>query len=312
VITIRSNDELTPTVTVPVKGRGNLAPRAIAWGCPTLPNQIGCDGQQKDRRFTASIRADIGLDGRESFDPEGKPIESFQWKVITRPMGSNAAVFNSTDDRTLRKSATGDFEVDLVGSYDLRLIVRDSRGVASLDRPESHVLITPKDLEVLLKWDVPTDVDLHLVHPGGRVGDYGNRQAGTSTGTDCSTFNRAPNWNDLMSVKDDPRLDIDDVRGRGPEVVSLDTPESGGPYRVWAHYCDSQRVGVPVDVTVEIYVRGVLIQSIPDQSRLVQLRSGQALQMAEIDWDPALPMIRQIRDTSTGTPTSAPGLCMIQ
>ena len=61
-------------------------------------------------------------------------------------------------------------EVDAPGTFDLRLTVRDERGLESLDTPESHVLITPKDLSVLLRteriflypWQRSTPIDYRV------------------------------------------------------------------------------------------------------------------------------------------------------
>lgn len=311
VLSIASNDEDEPVVDVPVRGRANLAPVAVAWGCDKIPMQVGCDGQEQVRSISAGFRRLVGLDGRESVDPEGGRITSYSWRIVERPQGSNAAIFFSGDDITLRDRATGDIEVDRVGRYDLRLIVRDERGVESLDLPESHVLILPKDLEVLLTWDVNIDADLHVVQPGGTVGDYGTGRAGTSTGTDCSSFNRQPNWNDPGSARDDPRLDKDDVTGRGPEIVSLDFPEESGPYRVFAHNCDSQNVNANANVTIEIRVRGQVVATIPEDGAGYRLNPDELWEGAHVTWD-AQTDTAVIEAFEAAAPTSRPDLCMIQ
>lgn len=309
VVSIRSDDEDEPLVEVAVRGYANLAPRAIAWGCEVLRGgQIGCDGAVKRRVWSLGLRQRLGLDGRESADPEGAVISTYRWALEVRPDQSAAAVFHSTDDRNLRKRATGDLEVDRVGRYELRLIVTDDRGLQSLDRPESRITIRPKDLEILLRWDVGTDVDLHVVRPAGTVGDYGTGQVGTSTGSDVTSFNRAPNWNDLATSEDDPRLDIDDVSGRGPEIVSLDGPVDGESYAVFAHYCDSRNVGVPVNVTAEIYVRGVLIATVPEGGAGYPLVSGEVWEAAAVVWRRAA-LMADVTPGLTNRPVLRPDLC---
>ncbi len=310
-VTITSNDEDEPKVDVPVSGRANLAPRAIAWGCDKIPAQVGCDGQMKVRSLSAGFRRLVGLDGRDSYDPEGRRVTGYSWKIIERPAGSNAAIFHSGDDITLRGRATGDIEVDRVGRFDLRLVVKDERGVESLDRPESHVMILPKDLEVLLRWDINTDVDLHLVRPGGVPGDYGTGRVGTSTGSDCSTFNREPNWSDPGTAQDDPSLDKDDVSGSGPEIISVDFPESSGPYQVYAHYCDSQNLSVDANVTIEVRVRGTLVAVVPEHSGGFRLNPGELWRGAELTWDPVTETV-QVVGNEGGTPDLRPELCLIQ
>lgn len=311
VLTIDSNDEDEPRLSVPVRAMANLAPLAVAWGCKTEFGQVGCDGRERVRRTTLGLRDRVGLDGRDSADPEARPLDSYRWVLVQRPAGSSAAVFHSTEDRQLRRSATGDLEIDQTGSYDLRLIVKDARGLESFDTPESHVLIAPKDLEVFLRWDLATDVDLHFVRPGGIVGDYGNRQARTSTGSDCSTYNRAPNWNRPETELDDPSLDIDVVEARGPEIVSMDFPQSNGAYLVYAHYCDSRSVGVPTNVRVEVRVRGVVVATVPESGPGYALASGELWEAARVIWDPITSMA-SVTDLSGTSPVLRPSLCRTQ
>jgi hypothetical protein len=313
VLTIFSDDEDEPEVNVPVRGSANLAPRAIAFACAPEGMRAGCDGApDKARVFTAGLRQRLLLDGRESFDPEGGEIASWRWVIESKPAGSNAAIFHSTEDRTLRKNATGDVEIDVVGTFELRLYVRDDRGLESLDRPESHVTIRPKDLEVLLRWDVATDVDLHFVRPGGMPGDYGTGAAGTSTGSDASTFNRRPNWGDLSISTDDPSLDIDDVSGRGPEVISMDRPAPDGTYEVFAHYCDSRDIGVTANATIEIYVRGEKVATIPETNGLA-LAPGELWRGARVTWRESGGMVRAEVVGGVGErPVNDPSLCRLR
>lgn len=284
LLVVHSNDEERPRIEVPVRGMANLAPRAVAFTCEKVAGQVGCDEQRRQKTTSAGLRRLLGLDGRESWDPEGGPIESYRWVLERRPEGSRAAVYHSSEDIGARRRSTGDIEVDRVGTFSLRLIVRDDRGLESKDDAEARVEIRPKDLEVRLRWDVGTDVDVHLVRPGGAVGDYGSGRVRTSTGSDCSAFNREPNWGDLTSADDDPRLDKDDVTGTGPEIISLDHPESGGAYRLYAHYCDSRRVNVNVYVTAEVWVRGVLVDTVPLMNGFRML-PGQLWEAARIVWD---------------------------
>lgn len=309
VLEIRSNDEDEPAIEVPVRGRANLAPRALAFACekPQAPGAAGCDGEEQLRALTAGFRRIVGLEGRASYDPEGGAISDYRWVIVERPPSSSATVFFSTADLG-RRRATGDIEIDRVGRYDLRLIAKDDRGLESLDREESHVFILPRDLEILLRWDVATDVDLHLVRPGGRLGDYGSGATGTSTGADCSAFNRRPNWMDLTTDADDPSLDKDDVTGRGPEIVSLDRPEAGGVYQVFVHYCDSRMNGFAAGVTVEVYVRGALLGTIPESGTFA-LASGEVWRAADLVWDDAGPTVEVT--PGTDAPRADPGLCLL-
>jgi hypothetical protein len=260
---------------------------------------------EKVRSITASLRKLIGLDGRESYDPEGGPLLDFDWDVVERPPNVNIAVFNPGGDKTV-----GDVQINQVGEYAIRLVVRDERGLESLEKhwDEATVYVYPRELEILLHWDVGTDVDLHVVEPGGFVGDYGSGTAGTSTGSDCSAFNRRPNWNDLATARDDPSLDKDDVTGRGPEIVSLDSPIDGAEYTVFAHYCDSRATNVPVGVQAEIYVRGMLVGAVPEAGSY-QLRSGELWEVGKLTWEADGPSAA-IADQSMMSPIDAPQLCL--
>jgi hypothetical protein len=305
-IVILSNDETTPTVDVPVTGRANLAPLAIAYECdrPSIPNPIGCDGAMLVRQITAGFMKDVGLDGRQSHDPEGAPLTDYRWVIVQKPASSNVVPFFSTADITQRMRATGEIQIDQIGTYDLLLIVKDDHGLESFDKPESHVMLFPRDLEIALRWDIATDVDLHFVRPGGRPGDYGTGVAITSTGSDCCAYNRQPSWGTAGM----PMLDRDDVIGRGPEVVSVDAPEDGATYLVYAHYCDSRHVGAPVDVVAEIYVRGVLAQRVPMMDPGFTLASGDLWQAAQVTWHASGPNATVV-STSTST-VLMPSLCM--
>lgn len=311
VVSIHSNDEERPVIDVPVRGDGNLAPRAIAWGCekPGAVDHVGCDGAALSRALTVGFSRHVGLDGRESYDPEGGPIVSYEWRLVSRAPDSRAAVHYSSSDIQTRKKATADIDIDRIGQYDLRLVVQDEHGLDSLDRPESHVRVTPRDLQILVRWDVATNVDLHFVRPGGAVGDYGNRTA-TSTGSDCSTYNRRPRWSDLPNRSGDPLLDRDEVIGTGPVIISMDNPIDRGTYRVFVHYCDSRDRRVPVKVTVEVRVRGELVATVPESGPGYPLLPSELWEAAWVTWDAAGPRAA-VQGMTLGSPTSAPRLCRL-
>jgi hypothetical protein len=69
---------------------------------------------------------------------------------------------------------------------------------------------TPK-LRIELTWDTTADLDLHLLHPNG---DWNEAP------WDCYWANRNPNWG-LPFSSDDPELEVDDIDGFGPEVITL-------------------------------------------------------------------------------------------
>jgi len=106
-------------------------------------------------------------------------------------------------------------------------------------------------LHVKLTWDSDyTDVDLHLLGPGG--------QLWTCEG-DCYFSNGNPNWGDQATDLDDPFLDLDDVDGYGPENINLEAPGMG-TYQVLVHYWDAHE-GSPPNANIELYSFGTLMGS---------------------------------------------------
>lgn len=117
---------------------------------------------------------------------------------------------------------------------------------------------TPPPLEeigihVELEWDVDnSDVDLHLIRPGGTLFDCES---------DCYYANSNPNWGDQNDTMDDPFLDYDDVDGYGPENTNLSEPIPG-TYKVAMHYYNDSYEGYTggaTKVTVRVYSYGNLL-----------------------------------------------------
>ena len=279
---IETNDPDQPILTVPIEGHANLAPTAAAWACPVFFDRVLCPFDERRRNISVGLDGRLRIEGLSSSDPEGGEIIAYDWQIVSRPSESRAALTFSPSDRT-RGEATGEFVPDRLGRYEIQLTVRDARGLSSVPGPASTIIVRPRDLDVRLTWNVDTDIDLHFVRPGGSLRDYGNGQPGVSQGSDCSTFNRAPDWGVLGDPFDDPRLDRDDVSGRGPEAVSLDAPETSGPYLVYAHNCDGGGSALSAEVQLEVWVRGVLTATIPMNTGR-PLMPSEVRVLAEIQW----------------------------
>ncbi len=303
---IESNDEDERIVDVTVRARANLAPRAEAWICRKDGAIAGCAPERRAKSVSAGVSEGLALDGRDYVDPEGGPV-TLAWTVLEMPGENPPLIFFDSEARAAGMT-TGDVEIELVGHYVIRLVVTDDRGLSSFDTPESRVAIQPKDLAIYLRWDLITDVDLHLVRPGGQPGDYGTGRVGTSTGSDCSAFNRSPNWGDPGTIVDNPSLERDVVTGRGPEVLSLDFPEAG-VYRVFVHYCDSRNVNTNTHAFIEVFIRGELQHREPimDGKRLLP---GDLWAGVDITWDPVSTDV--IVGPGTGIVESRPELCILQ
>lgn len=268
-LVVFSDDPTRPRIELAVSARANLKPRIQLYGC----RQTGEDGCPEALRATtvaAGLEDVVALDAREAFDPEGGPL-TFAWSVVERPEDSTSAPF-SLDPADPFASVL----VDRSGNYVVRAVARDGRGLTS---DPSDVRIRPPDLRFVLRWNLATDVDLHLVRPEGQVGDYGNGVVGRSTGSDCSPFNRGPVWGEATPL-DDPRFERDAVTSRGPESSSLDRPEAGA-YGVFAHYCDSRNVRSATEVRIEVWSRGEMVGEVGPQT----LQPGELWLGTQIVWD---------------------------
>ena len=264
----------------PVIAQVNLAPITVAVELFTRRDVV-----------KVGVGTTVTIDGSETTDPEGDPF-TFSWAVTERPAGSATAPIGQGQPTTR-------VTPDVVGPYRVVLRATDSRGafgdadVEILPRDLSVVLTwltgasaacraytdaecasLPEDQRRQLCCG-QSDLDLHLIRPSGALGDYGacpggcdaaqcaelvddNAATCRQTGDDCAYANRAPEWGSAGRA-DDPRLDVDDVRGQGPEIVSIDNPEDGA-YRVVVHYC-LDRIDEPTLATVEVFEEGVSIHT---------------------------------------------------
>jgi hypothetical protein len=201
---------------------------------------------------TAPLRAVTVRGGAQS----DRGIASATWSVERVPTTSGRPQPRPTD-RPLTS-----YTPDVAGEYGLRLRVVDSAGAS--DECTTVVRAVPQEgLRVELVWDPPgrtcprepgsacdrSDVDLHL-----------QRDPGTSTrwrsDDECYYFNcniaagRRLSWG-APGTADDPRLDIDDVDGHGPENINIDRP-SARAYRIAVHHFDAHGAG-PQAATVLVY-----------------------------------------------------------
>ena len=115
-------------------------------------------------------------------------------------------------------------------------------------------------LHIELEWDTDSsDVDLHLLQPGGDFFDCD---------TDCYFSNPAPDWGTQGDVMDDPFLDYDDVDGYGPENINVSEPQPGS-YKVLLHYYSDSYDGFgggSSNAIVRVYSYGQLLQEFGPQN----------------------------------------------
>jgi hypothetical protein len=272
-------------VTVPVSASINLAPVVV-------------NVEERSRRSVvkAAVGDIVRLDGSETADPEGDAF-TLLWSVVERPSGSAMTVIGQGQERVrvtpdvvgravVRLRATdvhgafAEADVELL-PRDLAIVLRwaaaDDAGCRAFS-PEQCASFT--EAERRQRCCGQSDLDLHFVAPGGVLGDFGSCPVDCDeafcaeesdehvdtcrqTGLDCAYANRTPEWG-ARGRADDPSLDIDDVSGDGPEVITLNEPGDGS-YRVLVHYCRDRLGTEPSDATIEIVDEGEVLTTVGPQ-----------------------------------------------
>lgn len=246
-------------------GAGVAPERLLAEGFgETLPVATNAtrDGQQQNRRVEIALletipEVAVTYYRRMDADPlvpfELEPPEvpraaevHYRWSVVSRPAGSSARDPSPVD------SATPTFRADLAGIYTLGVNIEGPDGAT--DYYLRVDVLANEGLRVEMFWnppersDDPTDVDLHLLHPSA---------ASWFSQGDCHWANCAADdqlvldW-DLPVTGDNPRLDLDDTDGFGPENINIDRPVDGRTYAIGVHYYSDDGYG-PADVYVKVY-----------------------------------------------------------
>ena len=232
-VTLLSNDEENPEVTVLLEGNGGgdfEYPQAVI-DCPGL---VELAGPQV-----------IPLDGSASSDPAGGEL-TYEWGILVKPNGVDPA-------RTVdpQGEPTTSLLVDAAGEWEITLVVTNEDGLPSV--PAKCVLdAVPADkLHVELLWGGSTsDMDLHLAREGASF---------YSTPDDVSWCNPNPDWGAAGNADDDPRLDVDDDDGFGPENINIFEPVDG-TYNVRVHFFDDGDDG-ETSANVNVYAYGEQIWS---------------------------------------------------
>lgn len=275
-LTIKSNDPDEPEVTVTLTAQAVECPTAVA---------VRVDAGDIEPFDT------VRLDGRDSFAGAPgtfipPPPDGYEWQLVQRPVGSTAVL------SSLRNNIT-ELPVDLAGFYQVQLNVfavdaaRPDGGFIRSCAPSTvDIDVVPEDdLHIQLVWDHPdADFDLHLLRDTGR--------AFTHDG-DCYFSNRVPeqtsttpSWS--INPDENPRLDVDDNRGYGPENINLKHPAPGSRWTVLVHYWNKQTsAAATATATVRLFAYGrqaiELTQNFEDDQQMWRA--------VEIVWanDPLLP-----------------------
>lgn len=203
----------------------------VVTGLPTPPT-ADCG----DRIVTVPL-VETEVTGRAVDDGD---IARYVWQLGTKPDGSGAAAPSPANQSTTL------FEADVVGLYTLRFTVFDDDGQSASCTQEIEA-VAEEGLRVEAFWDTNgPDMDLHLLNDEATF--WFSPNDCYYANCDSSTGLRL-NWG-FGSLEDDPRLDIDNVTGFGPENINIDAPQPG-TYRIGVHAFAGQTAAS--QVTVRVY-----------------------------------------------------------
>jgi hypothetical protein len=204
---------------------------------------------------TTSPLVPVTLTGAAS-DADGV-IASWSWTLVSAPAGASGTFSCSSCSST-------QFTPNLVGVYTVRLTVTDNSGLTA--SCTTTVTARGEGIRVEVTWNTDlSDVDTHFLRMASGSPWF-------NTPSDCYYANRTPSW-DAAGTADDPRLDIDDVNGFGPENVNIDVPVVSSTYRVGIHYYSSHGAG-PTTVTVRIYCGDIAVTPFATYSRTLTNGAG--------------------------------------
>ncbi len=216
--------------SVPIRATSQNTPIAV---CEAIPDIV------------PALTGVTSFDGSASYNPEGGDIVSWTWTLVSAPAGTAATL------PTTSGPVVDGFMPDQAGPYVVQLIVENEMGVQSEPCEATVTASVGDQLWVEMFWQTDDDdMDLHLVQNDGEL----------NSGDDChwSNCKNSPlQWGDPGSTLDNPSLDRDDIDDTGPENINIEVP-APGTYHIWVHdYPGSPHNGAN-QVTVNIYVFGIL------------------------------------------------------
>lgn len=185
--------------------------------------------------------------GDASYDTDGV-VEKWTWTIISQPPGSALVLPPSNDPNR------GPFTPDLAGDYVAQLIVTDDEGAVSDPCVVTLASVPGQDLWIEMFWSHnDDDMDLHVVRDDGDLWD--NQDDCHYANCDASPY---PSWGAAGAIGN-PRLDLDDLPGVGPENINIDEP-GDDTYTVVVHdyNLSGHTYSGNNDVTVNIYIGGLL------------------------------------------------------
>ncbi len=288
---VETDDLNAPRVRIPLKARSAVAPVAQA-------RLRACDVDNVPPSCTNADSIEplmrVFFDGRESRDTlGGTDLADYRWKVVDAPRGAGfdvgAYLFEGQGNALLSMF------VPIAGTYKMRLVVTDTlNGVRSVPNDSLDVVtfeaIPQSRLHLQLVWDnIQTDMDIHLVYLADGTSATDLVYHGTY---DCKWRQCQPyclndktctpiRWfsEDEPFEGANPRMDIDDEEGYGPENINIDEPRDG-LYHLYVHYYGIVTdIDSPTNVTVRVFGDGLL-----QGEYRRQLFFNELWAIAELEW----------------------------
>ena len=248
VITVVSDDPDEAQLTIPLYG--NADPEPIGKGPVAI---CGLD-------FNSAPFQTVSFDGSASYDPDGLTL-NYTW-ILNAPTGSGSVLNNAS-------TATPSVTLDLAGDYTATLTISNPNN--QTDSCDQTVTAVPNEnFRIEMFWGQTDDMDLHLLEANNGSGAGGQpRTDGDCYFSNCntsSTWTTPPDWGVTGVGADDPGLDLDDIQNTGPENINIVAPAGppyDGEYIVFVHDYSGSTTDTmgPNDVTVNIYLNGILAQT---------------------------------------------------
>lgn len=261
-LVLESNQPGAQSIHLPLVASAREGPVAVA----TLR---ACDAENPPPQCSSADDIQplgrVYFDGRQSYHPVNtSALLTYEWHVIEQPDGADAGTydFSGTDTTDLFS-----MWLPVAGRYVVRLQV-STDGIQSGVSATSDVefwAVPESRLHVELLWDDPqNDLDLHVTNVA--AGDLVYSSTGDCYWKNCDM--RCVNNDDCTPVQwfsesapleeANPRLDIDDTNGLGPENINIDAPRPG-EYRIYVHYYGLvEPIGGNTTATVRVYLDGIL------------------------------------------------------
>jgi hypothetical protein len=200
-----------------------------------------------DRLNMAPLRDNAELFGSESYDPNNLDLIDYQWKLVEQPEGSSFSLLE-------QNSSNRTFTPDLAGEYVFELMVTNEECAQSEPCQLSIVATPAEDLWIELSWEHSgDDLDLHLIKQGSRFESEGDCYYGN-----CVSDVASLDWGIGGLLDDNPRLDLDDIEGVGPENINIQEPSQGN-YTVMIHDYPGSEYSSNNTALVKIHLTGELV-----------------------------------------------------